>query len=447
MVLWGYNLLLILAFPAVLAILLSKARCRPGLPYRVGIRPPPMPPQAAGSGGVIWIHAVSLGEVVAVAPLAKALYARDPKRVIVVSTVTETGREAVLDRLAGVATHCYAPLDYRWIVRMFVRTLRPAVYVFVETELWPNLLSVLQEHRVSTILVNGRISSRSFARQQWPLIRSVYRQLLERISMCLMQSERDAERAIALGARPDRVRKTGNIKFDQPLPAASSAQLDPIRRWATHDPEALVVVAGSTHPGEEELLVQACESLRGSFPHLRLVLAPRHIERTAEVAQALAARGIPVQRRSQLTVESLAGHEAPWLMLLDTRGELGAVYQYATVAFVGGTLVPVGGHNLLEPAAWGKPVVFGSHTDHCQDIARLLEDSGGGARVSDAATLSVQLAAWLGDEERRRTAGRRAEETVRQNQGALDECVSVIEAYLDRRTAPPASAGPARPKD
>ncbi len=438
MVLWVYNVLLVLAFPAILAVLLSKARSRPGLPARLGWQLPPERGATALGNRAIWIHAVSLGEVVAVAPLVKALHRQDPSRSIVVSTVTETGREAVLDRLAGVATHCYAPLDYRGIVRRYVRRVRPAVYVFVETELWPNLLSVMRAEGVPTILVNGRISSRSFARQQWPIVRTVYREVLTRISLCLMQSTRDAARVVALGAPADRVRTTGNIKFDQPLPSVPAAQLDPIRRWVTRAPQAVVVVAGSTHPGEETKVLEACASVRKAGHPVRVVMAPRHIERASELAQLLATHGIPFVRRSQLAAAGPADEDA-WVLLLDTRGELGAVYQFATVAFVGGTLVPLGGHNLLEPAAWGKPVVYGPHTDHCQESARALEAAGGGVRVADAAALARQVIRWCEDEAARTIAGQAAQGAVRENQGALEQCRVAIESVL---AGLPSAAGP-----
>lgn len=433
MVLWLYNVLLIVAFPAILAVLLSKARCRPGLPFRLGLRLPAEMPHTASAR--IWVHAVSLGEVVAVVPLVKALHTNDPTRTIVVSTVTETGREAVRERLAGIATHCYAPLDYRWTIRRYLHRLRPHVYVFVETELWPNLLAVLDAAAVPTMLVNGRISSRSFARQQWPVVRSVYRQLLRHIALCLMQSERDAARAIALGAPADRVRAVGNIKFDQPLPTVSAQQLDAVRQWLARGPHGPVVVAGSTHPGEEDILFAAAQQVRAALPTLRLILAPRHIERAADVVQRARALGLSAIRRTQLADAAGSAQEAAWVMVLDTRGELGALYQYADVAFVGGTLVPVGGHNLLEPAAWGKPVLFGPYTDHCQDSARVLAASGGGVMVPDGERLAAQLTTWLSQADARDGAGRQARASVQDNQGALERCVAAIEECLRRRPA------------
>jgi 3-deoxy-D-manno-octulosonic-acid transferase len=264
-----------------------------------------------------------------------------------------------------------------------------------------------------------------------------------------MQSDRDAERIVALGARPHRVSSIGNIKFDQPLPTTSPAQLDPIRRWVARHPRSFVVVAGSTHPGEEDILVQACEALRRTFPHLSLVMAPRHTERAADLEQALKERGVAVVRRSRLTDGAGTGdYSSSWVLLLDSRGELGAVYQYASVAFVGGTLVPVGGHNLLEPAAWGKPVLFGPYTDHCQDIAQLLEEAGGGIRVAGSGALVDQVGRWLTDAHSRQQAGQRAEQMVRDNQGALQRCLSTIEVHLAPASsldAPPPLEPLARP--
>ncbi|GKS59019.1 3-deoxy-D-manno-octulosonic acid transferase [Nitrospira sp.] len=429
MAFWLYNILLVLGAPVIVAVMLAKARCRPGLPYRWGLRSPVLEAGRTPSSQVVWIHAVSLGEVVAVVPLVKSLHARDPTRTIVVSTVTETGREAVVQRLEGTATHCYAPLDFPWVVRRFIRTLRPSVYVFVETELWPNLLTAMDQARVPTVLVNGRISSRSFARQQWPGVRHVYARLLEKVSMCLMQSDRDAARIVALGAQPERVRRVGNIKFDQPLPTVAPAQLDAIRRWFERTPGGHVLVAGSTHPGEEEVLLRACMIVKEQFPDFHLVLAPRHIERAGELVHLIRSHNMGLVRRSQLN--TLDGDEDSWILLLDSRGELGAVYQFATVTFVGGTLVPVGGHNLLEPAAWGKPVLFGPHTDHCQDIANLLEGAGGGVRVAGRQELVHTISRWFTDPISRDQAGRIAEQTVRENRGALQQCQAVVESFLE----------------
>ena len=293
-----YNSLLLLVSPIILFVLLAKQRCRRGLPQRLGLRAEMPTTDPAGRSGCIWIHAVSLGEVVAVAPLVRELRRRYPETRLIVSTVTETGREAVEQRLEGVAEHRYAPLDFPWVVNQAIDRLQPSLYIFVETELWPNILRSLRRRNVPSILVNGRLSTRSFERQRLPVIRDFYRTMLNMISCCLMQSERDAQRMIDLGAEPSRVRCTGNIKFDQPVPQAAAGGTAVSKAALGLTDRELLLVAGSTHPGEEETIVNAYRILSPEFPELRLVLAPRHIERAAQVEQMIQAKGLTVTRRS-----------------------------------------------------------------------------------------------------------------------------------------------------
>lgn len=361
-------------------------------------------------------------------PLVKELHRRHPECRLVVSTVTETGREAVEQRLAGVADHCYAPLDFSWVVSRFIERLRPRLYLFVETELWPNLLWHLRRRGVPTILVNGRLSTKSFARQQWAPVRSFYRTMLQTLSLCLMQSDRDVDRIVALGAEVSRVRRTGNIKFDQPIPVvteggATRARLD------LQDAEQLFV-AGSTHPGEEEILVDCYRALLTRCPSAVLLLAPRHIERTESVEAMVRARGFAVQRRSTIGETGARRFTGPRVLVLDSRGELAAIYREAAVAFVGGTLVPVGGHNLLEPAQWAKPVLFGPYTDHCEEIADLLIQAGGGRRVLQAEDLTRQVMGLFCDDEERERMGRSARLVLEQNQGALQQTLEAIDELL-----------------
>ena len=441
-----YNILLLLASPVILVILLAKQRSRRGLPQRLGVdglfgrfrlsgsldqrarNEPDKPHQP-----VIWVHAVSLGEAVAVAPLVRELHRRHPDHRFVVSTVTETGREAVEQRLAGVAEHLYAPLDFPWVVSRLVTRLQPVLYLFVETELWPNLLLALHRRAVPCVMVNGRLSTRSFARQQWGPVRSFYGSMVRRVTLCLMQSDRDVERIVSLGADARNVRRTGNIKFDQPMPM--SAEPDAIRaRLGLHERDRLLV-AGSTHLGEEEALVDCYRALIEHRPEAVLVLAPRHIERAGQVEAMVRARGFMVQRRSTVTAGSSSAPAGPRVIILDTRGELAALYSQAVVSFVGGTLVPVGGHNLLEPASWAKPVLFGPYTDHCAEIASLLIESGGGRRVADAAALAQQVLHLYRHEQERIAMGRSACKAVEQNQGALRATIEAIEPLLGSRRA------------
>lgn len=443
-----YNIVLLVVSPIILAVLLAKKRCRRGLLQRLGLREgsfgwsglfrffsyfgqdKPNKPDELNQPAqpVIWVHAVSLGEVVAVTPLVKELQRRHPEYRLVVSTVTETGREAVEQRLAGVADHCYAPLDFPWAVSRFIERLHPCLYLFVETELWPNLLWHLRRRGVPTVLVNGRLSSRSFMRQQWAPVRSFYRTMLQTLSLCLMQSDRDVDRIVALGGEPSRVRRTGNIKFDQPIPAVMEGE-STRARLGLQETEQLFV-AGSTHPGEEEALVECYRALVTRCPSAVLLLAPRHIERAESVAAMIRTYGFAVQRRSMMGPASAVGAIGPRVLVLDSRGELAAIYREAVVAFVGGTLVPVGGHNLLEPAQWAKPVLFGPYTDHCAEIADLLIQAGGGRRVLQAEDLTQQVIRLFSDHEERERMGRSARQVVEQNQGALQRTLEAIDKLL-----------------
>ena len=437
-----YNIGLLLAAPVIMGILLAKPRCRPGLLQRLSFdeglsglsclsglfdrrdrRDRPNRPDRLDRP-IIWIHAVSLGEVVAAAPLVKALRERHPEYRYIVTTVTETGREAVEQRLGGIAEHRYAPLDFSWAVAGTIRRLRPVLYVFVETELWPNLLWALRAQDVPSVLVNGRLSSRSFRRQDVPVIRSFYRSMVQTLALCLMQSKRDGDRLIALGADPKRVHVTGNIKFDQPLPDIRSEES--LRQSFGIDEHEQLILAGSTHPGEEELLVSAYRHIVMAYPATVLMLAPRHIERAERVEATLRETGVVVQRRSRIR-EKQSG---PRVVILDTRGELSRAYREAAVAFVGGTLVPVGGHNLLEPAVWGTPVLFGPYTDHCDEVATLLDESGGGRRVTGIEDLVASLEEWLGQPDTRYRVGQAAKQAVLDNQGALKRSVDLIETCL-----------------
>jgi 3-deoxy-D-manno-octulosonic-acid transferase len=442
-----YNGLLLVASPVILAILWAKPRCRRGLPQRLGL---------SGSSGwshlfglfgfpeqhklnkpdqpnkpnqpVIWVHAVSLGEVVAITPLVKELHRRHPGHRFVVSTVTETGRDAVAQRLAGIAEHLYAPLDFPWSVSRTVARLRPALYVFIETELWPNLLRHLSRLGVPTIMVNGRLSSKSYARQQWGPIRSFYGAIVRSLRLCLMQSDRDVERIIGLGADPRSVRRTGNIKFDQPLPTSVGAKVNRASFGIAED--APLIVAGSTHSGEEEILVDAYKEVLKRYPAAQLLLAPRHIERANAVERVVRERGVAVCRRSAWNEHSGSEGARPQVIILDSQGELAMLYQAAAIAFVGGTLVPIEGHNLLEPASWAKPVLFGPYTDHCAEMADLLMQAGGGQCVIQVDDLARQLLQLFDHPEERARMGQAAQSVVRQNQGALRATVEAIDGVL-----------------
>lgn len=443
-----YNVLLVLAAPFILLILLAKKRCRRGLPQRLGLsglsgssglfgsQPDELEKPDKPEQPVIWVHAVSLGEVVAAAPLVRELSVRHPGFRIVISTVTETGREAVEQRLAGVAEHCYAPLDFPWAVSRAINRLNPSAFLFIETELWPNLLRTLSRRNIPSILINGRLSSRSFRRYSW--LRAFMKQILEGVPLCLMQSWRDVQRIVALGARPERVLRTGNIKFDQPVPVLGRGAGDLTREVLGLGEKEELIVAGSTHPGEEQELLACYGMLRREHESLVLLLAPRHVERAAEVERVVRQSGfVPVRRSLLPGRKEPVTDPRPRVLILDTRGELLGIYRHAVVAYVGGTLVPVGGHNLLEPALWGKPVLFGPHTDHCEELAELLIQAEGGRRVRDGEDLASAIRGLLRDRGALTRMGQAAEAVVSDNQGAVGRCLEHIDRLL-----PPSGTNP-----
>ncbi|MDE0486121.1 MAG: 3-deoxy-D-manno-octulosonic acid transferase [Nitrospira sp.] len=419
-------MLLILAFPLILCALLLKKRCRSGLLQRIGWV---VPRGWDSQQDVLWIHAVSLGEVSAIVPFVTTLHHRYPAVKIIVSTVTETGREAVRQRLTGIATHCFLPLDYPWIVNRFITSLNPIGFLVVETELWPNLLRELARRGVPSVILNGRLSSRSFLRYRW--IRPFMRQVLSTVSLGLLQSVRDEQRFLKLGASPDRMRHTGNMKFDLTMNGIYSSRT-PIHRstFGLSEDERLLI-AGSTHPVEEEILLESYRAVSRAFPNAVLVLAPRHIERSDALAETIRAFGFPVVRRSRLPETGHQETVGPRVIILDTQGELAHAYGSAYMAFVGGTLVPVGGHNLLEPAAWGKPVYFGPHTDHCQEIADLLVESGGGIRVNNGQGLTETLMKGMQSQDWVSQIGLRARKVIDDNQGVVERNVSMVEQVVN----------------
>ncbi len=424
-----YNALLILCFPVVLGTLLCKKRCRSGLLQRMGWL---VPPRRSSDERVLWIHAVSLGEVSAIVPFVTVLHRRYPEISLVVSTVTETGREVVEQRLAGMATHCFFPLDYPWIVRRFIEALRPMGFCVVETELWPNVLRALHRRGIPSIIVNGRLSSRSFARYQ--RIRPFMRHVLATVSLGLLQSRRDEHRFVELGAVADRMHSTGNMKFDLST-EDTMAEQGVIERSALGllEDERLIV-AGSTHPSEEVMLLESYRAVLGSAPRAVLLLAPRHIERSERLVRTIRACGFPVVRRSQLLQDgSRTDTGEPRVILLDTRGDLARIYKLAVMAFVGGTLAPIGGHNLLEPAAWGTPVCFGPHTDHCQDIAELLLEAGGGIRVRNVRELTDTFLRGMQDRSWVAHVGQRARKVMDDHQGVVEKNMQMIEQVVGFR--------------
>ena len=434
-----YNIVLILGFPVIIGLLLTKKRCQRGILPRLGRVPAEL---QSLSRRVVWVHAASLGEVTAVVPLVKAMKEENPLQEIIVSTVTETGREMVLNQLQGIARHCYAPIDMWWAVTRYVQALNPRLFLLVESEFWPNLLRSLQRHQVPVCLVNGRISSRSFWRYQ--LVKKFMRTVWASLDLALMQTAEDAERIRELGAQTPVVHVTGNMKFDQSFQSSHHGDFSQSLRdsLGIHQSE-LVIVAGSTHAQEEEFLLQAYQALLDAQKHVVLVLAPRHIERAPELEKIAARYQLPCVRRSQMhdgNAET-TDPQSPRVILLDSRGELPYVYSLGSIGFVGGTLVPVGGHNLLEPAQWSRPVLFGPYVDHCREIASQLLQAGGAIQIEQPQQLGEQLLYVLEHPQEMVQMGRHALSVIRQNQGVVKKNLRLIRQLTNHSGSRPLDPG------
>jgi 3-deoxy-D-manno-octulosonic-acid transferase len=379
-----------------------------------------------------WVHAVSVGEAIAAAPLVEGLRRLHPELPLVMTTVTSTGAQIVRDRFAGLATHRFFPLDLPSVARRAVTAINPAFLICMETELWPNTLRTLASRGVPVMVANGRISDKSYRRYR--LVRRFMASVLADVRVFAMQSDEDARRIIALGAQPERVVVTGNIKVDAPA-ADPPGSGDLWRRLLALAPGQRVWVAGSTHPGEEALVLDAHRAALADCPELVLVIAPRHPERTREILGLVDRRGWRSVRRSELPAAAAASDaHAPLVVVLDTVGELAMLYSIADVVFVGGSLVPLGGHNVLEAAQRRKPVLVGPYTGNFRESIGLLEAAGAALVVRDGTELTRELRRLLADEDLRLKLGDAGFEAVASRHGAVRETLDLVRRYLYPRT-------------
>ena len=386
--------------------------------------------------GAIWLHAVSVGETLAVARLACQLQARFPERKIFISSVTPAGRVAGESRIPSLAGRFYLPMDWRGAVRATLERIRPALLVIVETELWPNLLRASHEFGARIILINARLSTRSFRRYR--LLRPFMRRVLEHVDMICAQSEADADRFRLLGAPPERIALSGNLKFDSEPPRSAAFPRLLAKAVATAG-RGPILIAASTMPGEEPIVLKAWSKARAKYPKALLILAPRHPARFDEVAQILTASGHSTLRRTLLAAtdrETLSQVTAPEVLLLDSIGELAGVLELAEVVFIGGSLFRTGGHNILEAAYWAKPVIFGPHMENFQDIARLFLDAEACVQVRDGNELAQTLLNLLGDRAAAVRLGERAKRLLAKQTGATARVLEQIQCLLEEPVKP-----------
>lgn len=413
-----YNLLIHLLSPLLLALLYWPKKGKPGFgrrwPEHLGLVAP------ASCHRPVWLHAVSVGEMVAATPLIRQLKAEHPELPILVTTTTRTGADQAA-KLGDLIEHRYAPLDFPWAAALFLRRIKPRALLIMETELWPNWLTACGRHKLPVMVLNARLSERSAARYR--RFHGIFRLLSKNITHIACQYQADADRFAGLGMPQNRLSTTGSIKFDISYDDNVREQGKMLR--AQLGAQRPVWIAASTHEGEDEQLLSAHQALLQSHPDALLILVPRHPQRFEKVAALVQQQGFRLHRRTQKVPET-----NPQVYLGDTMGELPIMLAAADIAFVGGSLIERGGHNLLEPAALGKPVLTGPSTFNFADITRELLQAKGVSIVSDSQELANALAQLFEHEPQCSSMGNAALKVVRANQGALTRTLSVIRTQI-----------------
>ena len=422
-----YTLLLWLALPVVVIRLGLRAARSPGYRGRISER--------FGSGKSdkqfcdVWVHAVSVGEVNAATPLVQRLLDEKSDLDILITTMTPTGAQQVVDTFGNKVRHRFAPYDYPFAIRRFIDHFSPKLLILMETEIWPNMIRLCHHQGIPVVMANVRLSARSARGYRSVLF--LVREGLNTVSLFATQSEADRQNLLSLGVAKSKTHRTGSMKFEIKMPASVNEVAQAVRRdWSPNRP---VIVAGSTHEGEEDLLLRAFQSLLNDFPDLLLVIAPRHPERFESVVKLVARQGFKASRRTR---QSGALDASVQIQIADTMGELPVLYGAADIAVVGGSLIPIrgiGGHNILEPCAVGVPVIFGRNMGNFLEISEIALRAGAGFQVSDEAALITQLRGLLNDAPLRDSVGEAGRMMVEQNAGATQKTCDLILPFFAPR--------------
>ena len=425
-----YDILFLIAMPFLLVGFffrgLRRGRVRRGLRERFGFyRRERLQPLEGRK--VIWIHAVSVGEARAAIPLLRALRQTASQYAVVMTTVTETGQD-VARKIPEVDACFYFPFDFSGIIHRALRAFHPCLILIVETEIWPNLMRLAYRRTIPVVLVNGRFSDRSFPHYCWAGRLTSW--VMREFAAFCMQTALDARRACRIGAPPERVTVTGNLKFDMRADnAVAPADCPQLREEFRLPQESLVWACGSTHEGEEEILLRVYGRLRMQWPSLILALAPRHPRRFRAVAELVRREGFVLRLRSEITSDQALFTEGG-VLLMDVMGEMLRLYALADLVFVGGSLVSVGGHNVLEASLMHRAVLFGPHMHNFREIVRLLLEAEGGVQVQDEAELEEKTAALLSDASLRGQMGEHGFRLLMENQGATEKTMAILERLL-----------------
>ena len=375
----------------------------------------------------IWVHAVSVGEVIACVPFLKRLKKEFPGQRIVLSTTTYTGQKVARERFPEADRTMYMPFDTGLSVSRVVNSLKPEIFITIETELWPALFRTLKKSGSKIIILNGRISSKSF--KGYKRLGFLMKNLLSYVDFFYMQGKTDAERIMAIGADKYKVDVMGNFKFDISFNVSNSL------RWLENI-KGRTLLAASTHKGEEEIILDAYERTIKIYPDLKLIIAPRHPERFNEVDDILKKRNLNFIRRTMISDSLNAGaycntpvHTPCNIILLDTIGELSMVFSKATIAFIGGSLVPLGGHNILEPAYWAKPIIFGPYMDNFAIAGEFLLRSAA-LQVKDADDIAISVKDLLDNHEKAAKMGQNAKTIIEENAGAVKKAIELVRGFI-----------------
>jgi 3-deoxy-D-manno-octulosonic-acid transferase len=418
------NLFFVVSFPY---LLLRAAWGKHGIKERMGFLSKEKLKKIP-SKKVIWFHAASVGEIKVLSTIIPQIRKDHPEYALVVSTITKTGRNEAERILKQVEFVFLLPVDLKKFVRRAWDKIKPEALILVETELWPNLIGEAKNRGSLVVMINGRVSYRSFRR--YLVVRGLIAQTLSRFDLLCVQSEEYKERLIRLGASPDKIKVTGNLKYDRLLYARQTSDRDQLKRKLGIADKYLVIIGGSIRTGEEQILLRVFSRLKSKKNNLLFILAPRHLNKLNEVEKTLSGMSLSFIRRSQL--DGNIRSDQPDVILLDTMGELSGLYALADVAFVGGSLVPVGGHNLLEPAIYGVPVIFGPYIDHFKEETKILIESGGGIQVKNEEELILKLSRLIEDKESRLKLGENAKTAIGKETGVSKRTTDLIFSLLNR---------------
>ncbi len=438
--LWTFGLIFFVPIIGLLRIWPVGRSDRSGLGERLVARFAWRFPDILIDKGNIWVHALSVGEVISALPLVSRLRTEFPDRDIVFTATTSTGMAMAREKLGGrVKVVVPMPVDGWWSVQRIVHFVNPSIFILVETDIWPALLNCLKQKGIRSVLVNGRVSPRTFrAYRHAPFF---VRKMFDPLEKCLMQSNLDRQRLLQVGLSKEKVITVGNIKFDRDVTLMGEEERQGWLDVLALEPSVPLWVAGSTHPGEEEILLDVFKRLRVSFPRLRLILAPRDTGRSGEIVtmsrgmglRAALKTGVSEHRTKDGALLSSGSLDRRFdVLVLDTMGELGRIYGLGSVCFVGGSLVPIGGHNLLEPASFGVPVIFGIHIHNFVSMSEALLEGGGGRRVRDGDELYKTMKTLLEDAKMRARMGGQAKAFVESNRGALKKVLGYVKGCMEQ---------------